>query len=106
MNVKSPTSGTISRHFHTSGWHSVVKLTNGSAPLSATCSSQLPKKTWTIRPVFKAKFAAFSDDKLIMDCQAKLAHRPNENPQMFFSCLEELIFVLKENYASYRVKPD
>jgi len=25
---------------------------------------------------------------------------------MFFSRLEELIFVLKENYASYRVKPD
>jgi hypothetical protein len=25
---------------------------------------------------------------------------------MFFSCLEELIHVLKENYASYRVKPD
>jgi len=35
-----------------------------------------------------------------------LAHRPNENPQMFFSHLEELIFVLKENYASYWVKPD
>jgi hypothetical protein len=25
---------------------------------------------------------------------------------MFFSRLVELIFVLKENYASYRVKPD
>jgi hypothetical protein len=25
---------------------------------------------------------------------------------MFFSCLEELIFVLKENYASYQVKPE
>ncbi len=25
---------------------------------------------------------------------------------MFFSQLEELIYVLKENYASYRVKPD
>jgi hypothetical protein len=25
---------------------------------------------------------------------------------MFFSRLEELIYVLKENYASYRVKPD
>jgi hypothetical protein len=36
----------------------------------------------------------------------KLTHRPNENPRMFFSRLEELIFVLKENYASYRVKPE
>jgi hypothetical protein len=25
---------------------------------------------------------------------------------MFFSWLEELIYVLKENYASYHVKPD
>jgi len=25
---------------------------------------------------------------------------------MFFSHLEEFIYVLKENYASYRVKPD
>jgi hypothetical protein len=65
------------------------------------------QKTWTrIRPVFKAEFAAFSDDKLIIDGLAKLTHRPNENPRMFFSRLEELVFVLKENYASYRVKPN
>ena len=65
------------------------------------------QKTWTrIRPVFKAEFAAFSDDKLIIDGLAKLSHRPNENPRMFFSRLEELVYVLKENYASYRVKPD
>jgi hypothetical protein len=65
------------------------------------------QKTWTrIRPVFKAELAAFSDDKLIIDVLAKLAHRPNENPRMFFSRLEELIFILKENYASYRVKPE
>jgi hypothetical protein len=65
------------------------------------------QKTWTcIRPVFKADIAAFSDDKLIIDCLAKLAHQPNENPLMCFSCLEELIFVLKESYASYRVKPE
>jgi hypothetical protein len=56
--------------------------------------------------VFKAEFAAFSDDKLIIDGLAKLTHRPNENLRMFFSRLEELVFVLKENYASYRVKPD
>ena len=56
--------------------------------------------------MFKAEFAAFSDDKLIIDGLAKLTHRPNENPRMFFSRLEELVFVLKENYASYRVKPD
>jgi hypothetical protein len=65
------------------------------------------QKTWTrIRPVFKAEFAAFSDDKHIIDGLAKLTHRPNENPRMFFSRLEELVFVLKENYASYRVKPE
>jgi hypothetical protein len=56
------------------------------------------QKTWTrIRPVFKVEFAAFSDDKLIIDGLAKLTHRPNENRRMFFSRLEELIFVLKEN---------
>jgi hypothetical protein len=60
------------------------------------------QKTWTrIRPFYKSEFAAFSDDKLIIDGLAKLSHRPNENPRMFFSHLEELIFVLKENYASY-----
>jgi hypothetical protein len=60
------------------------------------------QKTWTrIRPSFKTEFAAFSDDKLIIDGLAKLLHRPNKNPQMFFSCLEELIHVLKENYASF-----
>jgi hypothetical protein len=65
------------------------------------------QKAWThIRPVFKAEFAAFLDDKLIIDGLAKLAHWLNENPRMFFSRLEELIFVLKENYASYRVKPE
>jgi hypothetical protein len=65
------------------------------------------QKTWTrIRPVFKSEFAAFSDDKLIIDGLAKLAHRPNKNPRMFFSHLEELIYVLKENYASYQVKPE
>jgi hypothetical protein len=37
---------------------------------------------------------------------ANLTHRPGENPRMFFSGLEELIYVLEENYASYRVKPD
>jgi Skp family chaperone for outer membrane proteins len=62
------------------------------------------QKMWTrIRPVFKAEFAAFSDD---IDGLAKLTHWPNENSRMFFSRLEELVFVLKENYASYRVKPD
>ncbi len=56
--------------------------------------------------MFKAEFAAFSDDKLIIDGLTKLTHRLNKNPRMFFSRLEELVFVLKENYASYRVKPD
>jgi hypothetical protein len=65
------------------------------------------QKTWArIRPSFKTEFAAFSDDKLIIDGLANLSHRPGENSRMFFSQLEELIYVLKENYASYRVKPD
>jgi hypothetical protein len=65
------------------------------------------QKTWTrIRPSFKTEFAAFSDDKLIIDRLANLSHRPGENPRMFFSQLEELIYVLKENYASCHVKPD
>jgi hypothetical protein len=57
-------------------------------------------------PIFNQEFATLSDDKLIIDSLAKLSHRPNENPRMFFSRLEELMHVLKENYASYRVKPD
>jgi hypothetical protein len=62
---------------------------------------------WTrIRLIFKQEFAAFLDDKLIINGLAKLSHRLNENPRMFFSRLEELVCVLKENYASYRVKPD
>jgi hypothetical protein len=105
MNARSPTNGTTSRRSHTSGSHFEVKQTNGSAPLSGTCNSRLHKKHG-IRPVFKADFAAFSYDKLIIDGLAKLTHRPNENPRMFFSRLEELVFVQKENYASYRVKPD
>jgi hypothetical protein len=64
----------------------------------------LAQKTWTrIRPSFKTEFAAFSDDKLIIDGLANLSHRHGENPRMFFTRLEELIYVLKENYASYRV---
>jgi hypothetical protein len=65
------------------------------------------QKTWThIRQSFKTEFATFLDDKLIIDGLAKLSHRPNENPRTFFSHLEKLIFILKENYASYCVKPD
>jgi hypothetical protein len=65
------------------------------------------QKMWTrIRPSFITEFAAFSDDKLIIDGLANLSHRPGENPRIVFSQLEELIYVLKENYPSYRVKPD
>ncbi len=65
------------------------------------------QKMWTrICPIFKQEFAAISDDKLIIDGLAKLSHRPNKNPRMYFSRLVELIHVLKENYDSYRVKPD
>jgi hypothetical protein len=66
-----------------------------------------PQKTWTrIRPLFKREFTTISDDKLIANGLAKLAHRPNENLRMFFSRLEILFHVLEENYASYPNKPD
>jgi hypothetical protein len=61
----------------------------------------LAQKTWTrIRPLFKKEFAMTSDDKLIVDGLANLAHRPGENPRKFFSRLEKLFNVLHENYAS------
>ncbi len=42
------------------------------------------QRTWTrIRPLFKKEFAACSDDKLIIDGLANLAHRPGENPRKF-----------------------
>ena len=64
------------------------------------------QKTWTyIRPLFKKEFAAFSDDKLIVDGLANLAHRPGKNLRKFMGQLEKLFNVLHENYASYRVKP-
>jgi len=65
------------------------------------------QKTWTrIWSLFKKEFATTSDDKLIVDGLANLAHRHGENPQKFFSRLEKLFNVLHENYASYRIKPD
>jgi hypothetical protein len=64
------------------------------------------QKTWThIWPLFKREFATTSDDKLIVDRSANLAHKPGENPRKFFSRLEKLFNVLHENYASYRIKP-
>jgi hypothetical protein len=42
------------------------------------------QKTWTrIRPLFKKEFATTSDDKLIVDGLADLAHRHGENPRKF-----------------------
>jgi hypothetical protein len=65
------------------------------------------QRTWTrIRPLFKREFAAVSDDKLIMDGLANLAHSPGENPRKFMARLEKLFNTLHENYASYHVKPD
>jgi hypothetical protein len=65
------------------------------------------QKTWTrIRPLFKKEFAACSDDKLIIDGLANLAHKPGENPRKFMSRLEKLFNTLHENYASYRIKPE
>jgi hypothetical protein len=49
--------------------------------------------------LFKEEFAAVSDDKLIIDGLANLAHKPGENPRKLFDTLHE-------NYASYCVKPD
>ncbi len=65
------------------------------------------QKTWTwIRPLFKKEFATTSDDKLMVNGLANLAHRHGENPRKFFSRLEKLFNVLHENYASYRIKPE
>jgi hypothetical protein len=65
------------------------------------------QRTWThIRPLFKKEFAAISDDKLIIDGLANLAHCPGENPCKFMARLEKLFNTLHENYTSYRVKPD
>ncbi len=47
-----------------------------------------------------------SDNKLIIDGLPKLAHRLDENPRMFFSRLEELLHIIKENYSTYRIKPE
>jgi hypothetical protein len=55
------------------------------------------QRTWTrIRPLFKKEFAACSDDKLIIDGLANLAHRPGENPRKFMSRLEKLFNTLHE----------
>jgi hypothetical protein len=65
------------------------------------------QRTWTrIRPLFKKEFAAVSDNKLIVDGLANLAHKQGENPRKSMSRLEKLFNTLHENYASYRVKPD
>jgi hypothetical protein len=78
--------------------------------LSLTCQLlelTAAQKTWTqIRPLFKREFAALSNDKLIVDSLANLAHRPGENPRNFLSRLEKQLNVLHENYASYWVKPE
>jgi hypothetical protein len=43
------------------------------------------QKTWTrIRPLFKKEFATTSDNKLIFDGLANLAHRHGENPRKMF----------------------
>jgi hypothetical protein len=76
---------------------------------STVCHLKLTaaQKTWTrICPLFKQEFATTSDNKLIIDELANLAHKPGENPRKFFSWLEKLFNVLHENYTSYRIKPD
>jgi hypothetical protein len=41
-----------------------------------------------MRPLFKAKFAIDSDDKLILDGLAHLAMKPSENVPDYFSRLD------------------
>jgi hypothetical protein len=59
-----------------------------------------PENLARIRLLFKREFATTSDHKLIIDGLANLAHKPGENPRMFFSLLEKLFNALHENYAS------
>jgi hypothetical protein len=64
------------------------------------------QRMWThIKPLFKKEFVTVSDDKLIIDGLANLAYRPNDNPRMYFSRMEELLHVFKESYVSYSIKP-
>jgi len=76
--------------------------------LSSTCrllQLMAAQKTWTrIRPLFKNKFATLSDDKLIVDSLANLAHRPRENPRKFLSRLEKLFNVLHKNFLSGKTR--
>jgi hypothetical protein len=75
---------------------------------STVCHLELTaaQRTWTrIWLLFTKEFSMVSNDKLIIDGLANLAHRPGENPRKFFSCLEKLFNVLHENYVSYRIKP-
>jgi len=56
------------------------------------------QKMWMrLRPLFKQEFTALSDDRLIMDGLANLAHKQGENPHKYMSRLEKLFNVLHEN---------
>jgi len=71
--------------------------------LELTAAQKMWTRNWQL---FKREFNATSDDKLIVDGLANLAHRPGENPCKFFSRQEKLFNVLHENYSSFRVKPE
>jgi Neuraminidase (sialidase) len=85
----------IEECYVTKKWNDITTFSNFQLALSGQAGKwlssvvrhlqlTLAQKTWTrIRPSFKTEFAAFSDDKLIIDGLANLSHRPGENPRMF-----------------------
>jgi hypothetical protein len=53
------------------------------------------QRMWThIHPLFTRELAAVSDNKLIVDSLANLAHRQGENPRKFMARLEKLLNTL------------
>jgi hypothetical protein len=63
-------------------------------------------QAWTIvRPLFKAKFAIDSDDKLILDGLAHLAMKPAENVRDYFGRLNITNTINMDTYDSYTILP-
>jgi hypothetical protein len=86
MNAKSQMSGMTPPLLPTFGYVFEVRQKIGSLQLCDIWNPWQHKKTWTcIQPLVKREFAATSDNKLIVDGLANLAHRPDENPRKFFS---------------------
>jgi hypothetical protein len=72
MNVKSPMSGMTLRRFLTSGSHSAAKqkMAQLCGPASSTYAGT--ENMDSHQTEFKTEFAAFLDDKLIIDGLANL----------------------------------